>query len=218
MNTIHDMGGMDGFGPVERETDEPVFHADWERRAFALALAAPFAVPYTDDNLRPEIERIPPAKYLTASYYEKWLLALESLLRQRGVLTADGKAAKGKPRVEIFPPVKPADVAGAIAGGFSTRRPEEGHVARFKAGDRVRARNIHPAGHTRLVRYVRGRQGVIDRVHGVFTFADTNSRGDGERPQYLYAVRFAARELWGADASPIDAVCVDLWDSYLDLA
>jgi nitrile hydratase len=218
MNTIHDMGGMDGFGPVVREANEPVFHADWERRVFALTLATPFAVPYSDDNLRPEIERIPPAKYLTASYYEKWLLAFESLLKQRGVLAADGRAAKDKPAVETFPPVKAADVPGAIAGGFSTRRPAEGHVARFKAGDRVCARNIHPAGHTRLVRYARGRQGVIDRVHGVFTFADANSCGDGECPQHLYAVRFTARELWGADASPVDTVCIDLWDSYLDPA
>jgi nitrile hydratase len=88
--------------------------------------------------------------------------------------------------------------------------------ARFRAGDPVQARNVHPVGHTRLPRYVRGRRGVVDRDHGVFVFPDTNALGLGPKPQHVYAVRFPARELWGAVAPARDAVYVDLWDDHLE--
>lgn len=86
---------------------------------------------------------------------------------------------------------------------------------RFKPGDRVVARNVHPVGHTRLPRYARGRRGVIDRDHGVFIFADTHAMGLAPKPQHLYSVRFSARELWGPPASARDAVYIDLWDDHL---
>ncbi|MGH7319299.1 MAG: SH3-like domain-containing protein [Candidatus Rokuibacteriota bacterium] len=89
---------------------------------------------------------------------------------------------------------------------------------RFKPGDRVVARNLHPVGHTRLPRYARGRQGVIDRDHGVFVFPDINARGQGKTPQHVYNVRFTSRELWGPDAPARDSVYIDLWDHYLDPA
>ena len=89
---------------------------------------------------------------------------------------------------------------------------------KFKPGDRVRTRNIHPLGHTRLPRYARGRTGVIARDHGVFVFADASGDGRGKVPQHLYSVRFAAQELWGPDASPRDTIHIDLWDDHLDQA
>jgi nitrile hydratase len=89
---------------------------------------------------------------------------------------------------------------------------------KFKPGDPVVTRNIHPVGHTRLPRYARGRHGVIDRDHGVFIFADTNAMSRDKKPQHLYNVRFAARELWGPDASARDSVYVLLWDDHLDAA
>jgi nitrile hydratase subunit beta len=89
---------------------------------------------------------------------------------------------------------------------------------RFKAGQQVRARNINPQGHTRLPRYPRGKIGTIERDHGVFVFPDTNAHFLGEKPQHVYSVRFAARELWGPQASARDAVYVDLWEDYLERA
>jgi nitrile hydratase subunit beta len=97
-------------------------------------------------------------------------------------------------------------------------RPDTDVKARFKVGQRVRARNMNPTGHTRLPRYARSKQGVVVRHHGIFVFPDTNAHFLGEQPQHLYSVRFAARELWGDAVSPHDSVHLDLWDSYLEHA
>lgn len=216
MNGIHDMGGMDGFGPIIREDNEPVFHADWERRMFALALATPFAVPYNDDRVRREIERIPPAEYLASTYYELWLRASEEVLVDLGVLGREELAGQSRPRSTggQFTALSADEVVDAIAAGASARRPD-GAPARFKPGDAVVARNLHPDGHTRLPRYVRGRRGTIDRDHGIFSFNDSNAHGRGEQPQHVYSVRFTARELWGPDAPERDTLYVDLWDAHL---
>src|SRR5262245_25329018 len=118
MDGIHDLGGMDGFGRVEREANEPVFHAEWERRMLALSLALPFAVPYTDDHLRRETERLPPDLYLRTPYYGNWLMAIESLLQERGIMPG-GKATLS---IEPAPAIKAEAVADAIHAGFPTRR------------------------------------------------------------------------------------------------
>jgi len=113
--------------------------------------------------------------------------------------------------------LKAADVAKVIRIGGSARV-RQLLPPTFRPGDRVVARNVNPIGHTRLPRYVRGRAGVVDRDHGVFVFPDTHAAGYGPKPQHVYSVRFAAQELWGPDASPRDAIYVDLWDDYLSLA
>jgi len=210
MNGIHDMGGMDGFGPVRPEPNEPVFHAAWERRLFALSQAVPFAVPYGDDHLRREIERLPPADYLRMSYYETWLHAIRSLLAERGILPGSAAA-----RVPTQPPLAAAKVNAAIAAGATTRQPDAGLMARFLAGDGVIARNMHPVGHTRLPRYVRGKPGVVVADRGAFSFPDSNAAGEGLRPQHVYTVAFDAHTLWGDDTTA-DRVCVDLWEDYLE--
>lgn len=205
------MGGMDGFGPIQREADEPVFHADWEKRMFALAAAIPFAVPFADDHLRREIERIPPADYLGASYYELWYRAITRLLEERGVFSAAGPAV-------AQPALPAAAVSAAILAGATTRMAAPEAAKRFNPGDRVVTHNDHPADHTRLPRYARGKAGVVLRAHGTFSFADSNARGDGPCPQHLYAVEFAARTLWGPEASATDTIVLDLWDAYLEPA
>ena len=205
MNGIHDMGGMDGFGPVAPEPDEPVFHAEWERRVFALVSAVPFVVPFDDDLFRQAIERTAPATYLRSSYYELWLGALETMLKERRRSSDAALAA--------------ADVSAAIAAGASSRMPAEGITARFAVGDVVITRNINPTGHTRLPRYARGKRGIVQAPHGVFRYPDSNARGDGPDPQHLYTVAFTATELWGAEGQAgRDQVYLDLWDSYLDPA
>ena len=218
MNGVHDMGGMHGMGAVEIERDEPVFHSEWERRAFALTLASGFRGKWNIDMGRYARERMPPADYLAATYYERWLFGLETLLVEQAQVTAD-ELASGRAARRVAPEgtLQASDVARFLRNRRNARLDDD-VPAKFKPGNRVVARNIHPAGHTRLPRYARGRHGVIDRDHGVFIFADTNAMSRDRKPQHLYSVRFAARELWGPAASARDAVYVDLWDDHLDPA
>ncbi len=219
MNGIHDMGGMHGMGPVEPEKNEPVFHATWEGRVFALNVAMGFWRKWNIDASRHGIKRIPPAEYLRMSYYEKWFTRLLTLLLESGLI-APAELASGRPApgtAKLDPPLTASRVAETLGKGGPTSR-DVPSVPRFCAGQPVRARNLHPTGHTRLPRYVRGKRGVIDRDHGVFVFPDTNAHFLGEKPQHVYSVRFAARELWGESASARDSVYVDLWDDYLEPA
>ena len=218
MNGAHDMGGMQGNRPVVPEPDEPVFHAEWERRAFALTLAMGFHGRWNIDMSRFAREDWPPADYLARSYFQMWLAGLEKLLVQKGFVTEaelDGSAPPGGPAMQ--PPVSADRVEGIFRKG-GTARIDAQIAAKFKAGDRVTVRNAHPRGHTRAPRYVRGRTGMVARDHGVFIFPDSHAASGDQSPQHCYAVRFRARDLWGADAAAADSVCVDLWDDYLDPA
>ena len=222
MNGVHDMGGMHGMGPVEPQRDEPVFHHRWEARAFALVRAMGAFGRWNIDASRYQRELIPAPQYLRISYYERWLTGLSELLLHHGFISAEelttGKAQAPNtlaPEVPLKPALRAADVPAFIARGAPATRASSA-PARFEQGQRVRARNLNPLGHTRLPRYVRGKFGVIDRVHGVFVFPDTNAHFQGERPQHVYSVRFTAQELWGEDYACGDAVYVDLWESHLD--
>lgn len=217
MNGVHDMGGMHGMGSIQPEPDEPVFHERWEARAFALARAMGAFGRWNIDASRHQRELIPPAEQLRMSYYERWLAGLTQLLLKHGFISveelASGKAAPGC--AKQTPALMAQGVSGFVAKGSPASR-ESGSPPSFEPGDPVRARNLNPTGHTRLPRYVRGKNGVIDRVHGVFVFPDTNAHFLGERPQHLYSVRFEAQELWGAHSMASGAVYVDLWEEYLD--
>jgi len=229
MNGVHDMGGMDGFGAIPREENEPVFHADWERRAFALALATMGGRHYNVDEVRRTIERMPPVQYLASSYYERWLYAIESLLIEKGVISgADLDEAiagmdtprDGSPAPAVSAPDSP--MAGDENGTRDSRtrgpaglRRNRSYKARFKPGDRVLARNMNPSGHTRIPRYVRGRRGVVKYDWGVFLLPDSHANGH-VNPRHCYAVEFSARELWGDAHSVRDRIVVDLWEDYLE--
>jgi len=219
MNGIHDMGGMHGMGPVCREAGEPVFHEAWEGRVFALSFAVRAWRKWNIDAGRYEIELIPPADYLRMSYYERWLARLVQLMIKRGLVTREeveaGRSAAGSPKAE--PPLTAERVPTMVRSGALASR-DVPVSARFEVNQRVRARTMHPAGHTRLPRYVRGKIGTVERDHGIYVFPDTNALFLGENPQNVYSVRFAARELWGNQASPRDAVYLDLWDDYLEPA
>jgi nitrile hydratase beta subunit len=219
MNGVHDMGGMHGMGPIEREKNEPVFHHRWEGRVYALNRALGAWGKWNLDASRHSREVIPPADYLRMSYYEKWLTGLVDLAIKTGLLTRaeveSGKPARGS--VKVTPALTADKVSPLVGRGASAKR-DVPAAPRFQAGQRVRARNMHPLGHTRLPRYARGKQGVIDRDHGVYVFPDANAQFIGEKPQHVYSVRFAARELWGEQASPRDAVYIDMWDDYLEPA
>lgn len=219
MNGPQDLGGAMGFGPIAPEKNEPIFHAEWEKRALALNLAMGAAGQWTLDATRHARESLPPAQYLSLSYYEIWIAGLEKLMLERGLVTR-GELAAG--RMETPPkPVKgklTADrVPIALARGRSTMR-ETTALPRYAIGNRVRTRNKHPATHTRLPRYLRGHQGEIVLHHGAHVFPDTNAHGKGEAPQHLYTVRFSALDIWGDDHPPTDSISADLWEPYLEPA
>jgi nitrile hydratase len=216
MNGIHDMGGMDGFGPVVREADEPVFHAAWERRVFALVNFAMGSARINIDEFRHAIERIPPGQYLASSYYERWLAAAETLLVERGVITREELLAKHDNSPETLRAQIASGVRNAGPQPISEKPGAISARARFAKGDRVRARNMNPLGHTRVPRYVRGKRGVVARDWGVFVFPDTNAHHAGTKPQHCYSVEFEARELWGKSAKGREKVLVDLWEGYLE--
>lgn len=219
MNGIHDMGGMQDMGPVRYEKNEPVFHQRWESRVFAMFLAAGAWRKWNLDAFRHTREVLQPADYLSLSYYEQWFSGLLDLLVRRGLVTAaeieSGAPAPGT--AKATPPLTVEKIPNALLSRIHANR-DLSVAPRFKAGDRVRARNINPTGHTRLPRYARDKLGAVHVDHGVFVFPDTNAHFLGEKPQHVYSVRFSARELWGEQAKPQDSVYVDLWDDYLDAA
>lgn len=218
MNGVHDMGGMQDMGPIQYEKNEPVFHARWEARVYALDRAMFAWRKWNLDAWRHDIESLPPADYLRLTYYEKWFAALEKRVVRYGFVTrAELESGKAEPGSAKATPVFTREMARKYnRGTLSSKDPSV--PPHFQIGQCVRARNINPAGHTRLPRYARGKTGQIIRDHGVYVFPDTSAHYLGEHRQHVYSVRFAARELWGESASPRDSVYIDLWDDYLERA
>ena len=221
MNGVHDMGGLQGFGPVRPEPNEPLFHADWEKRAMAITVAMGASGQWNIDLSRSARESLPPAVYLGSGYYEIWIRGLEALLLQRGMVSASELASE-----EVTEPARAGVgmlrrelVDEVLARGSPASRPAQ-TAAAFSVGQTVRTRNMHPTGHTRLPRYVRGHVGVIERVHGVHLLPDTHASQPlppfDDSAEWLYTVSFAARDLWGAAADPQARISVDAWESYLE--
>jgi nitrile hydratase subunit beta len=218
MNGVHDMGGMQGFGKVEPDRDESPFHASWEGRVLAMQRAMTFTGAWTIDMSRSAQERLPARVYLSVSYYQRWALGLERNALEQGLIEADELA--GGHKLRPGKPVKRVMTKDAVGWAFtrgSYGRPATAH-ARFKPGDRVRAKNLNPLHHTRLPRYARGRVGVVEAIRGCHVFPDSVTTGGGENPQWLYTVVFEGRELWGEDADPTLTVSVEAFEPYLELA
>ena len=219
MNSVHDMGGMHGLGPLVSEQDEPVWHAPWEARAFALSSAIGSWRRWTGDAGRQRIEGMPAADYLRTGYYEKWMYGLVENAVAHGLVTREeaetGRADPAAPK--LAPPLSAALVPELMARGAPKTRTVE-RQPMFRIGDVIRTRNIHPVTHTRLPRYARDKHGVIIAFHGAHVFPDTNALFQGENAQPLYTVKFQARDLWGEAANPRDTVCIDLWEDYLAAA
>lgn len=223
MDGIHDLGGMHGFGAIEREADELAFHARWEAAVFAMVMAAGRAgITANTDRFRHAIERIDPVAYLSHGYYGRWLGGLETLLIETGQFdqeTISARAREGGARPDDRIAARPANVPDQVASARSAHNQRELDAPpRFATGDPVRTRSDVHAGHTRLPRYARGKSGRIVCCHDGWVYPDTNAHGLGEQPQFLYTVAFSGRELWGEDADSHLRVHLDLFEPYLEFA
>jgi nitrile hydratase beta subunit len=213
-----DLGGLSGFGIVRPEPEGDLFHADWERQALALTLAVGATGSWNIDQSRAARETLP--DYLKLSYYQIWLAALEKLLQERGLASA-GEIRNGilqQPPLPVARVLQAQAVAAALRQGSPVLR-TPAQPARFELGQRVRTRSEAAEHHTRLPGYARDKQGVIEHIHGVHVFADSQAQGLGEDPQWLYGVVFDEAELWPERARPGDAqglkVSIDAWEPYL---
>jgi nitrile hydratase beta subunit len=219
MNGGQDLGGQMGFGPVVPEPNEPAFHGEWEKRMLALNVAAGAMGHWTIDEIRHARESIPPADYLSLSYYEIWYAGLRDVLLRHGFATPE-ELENGKPAQPGTAPkrvLKGEDVPAVLRRGFPYER-EAAAPARFAVGDKVRTIVMHPQHHTRLPRYARGKTGVVERVTGCHVFPDTGAHGEPETAQWLYTIVFTGPELWGRDADPSSSVSIEAWESYLEPA
>lgn len=211
---VHDLGGKPGFGPVPVE-DDAIFHADWERRAFAVSQLAQLAAGFNTDAFRHGVEREDPELYLRIAYFDKWIRNGERMLVEGGVLGADAVSARMNGAVGTSAPRRTTDATPH--GERGTMRVALADPV-FSVGDRVRVKPDHVAtGHTRLPGYVRGHIGVVDLINDSWIFPDSHAHGQGEDPTWVYAVRFEAEDLW-EEASPSHAVYVDMYEPYLEAA
>ena len=217
MNGPHDLGGQMGFGAVAPENNEPIFHADWEKRALGLTLCCGAMGHWTIDESRHARENIPPASYLSASYYEIWIRGIDMLLERHGFATREELFSGRMSGAGTAPKrvLQAENVPATLARGGPCERPT-GMRPAFAVGDRVRTRNFNPTGHPRLPRYARAKQGIVEAVQGSFVFPDDNAHGRGENPQWLYTVVFDALEIWGEGADPTLTISIDAWESYLE--
>ncbi len=218
MNGVHDLGGMQGFGPVVDEPDEPRFHAPWEGRMLALQRAILFMRVWNLDAFRYAQERLPAEVYLSVSYYHRWLLGLTNSALEHGLFTRaelDAGHAQG-PAKPVPRTMGISDIEGAKL------RPPFGRTAttqaRFAPGTSVRTTNIHPIGHTRLPRYARDKVGRVEAVHGCHAYPDGIVAGDRSAAAWLYTVVFDGRRLWGEDADPTLTVSIEAFEPYLEPA
>ncbi len=218
MDSVHDLGGVEGFGPVDRSHEDEFFHEGWEARMFSMAASMSRPEGWSIDWFRHARECARPVDYLTLGYFEQWCHAYEAMLLDSGVVTLDELAA-GKALEPVAPPGKPPlkaeDIRGKAHYPPDPRRP--GAEPAFAVGDRVRTREAGHAGHTRLPRYARGKPGVIQATYGNQILPDASASGR-EEAEPLYVVRILVADLWPESAGSRDEVCLDLWESYLERA
>lgn len=220
MDGIADMGGTQGWGLTHPPRgDEPVFGEPWQGRAFALALLSTQVSGRNIDAFRHAQERLDRAGYLDDGYFGRWLNAAELMLTDSAILAPGAVNARARnlrgEGVKEPPIPEPARPDYAMTAKGSLRTVDTAPA--FAVGDRVRAKDISPPGHTRLPRYVRGHTGVVELIQPAAVLPDTNAHFQGENPQHVYSVRFDSRELWSADAQPF-ALTVEMFESYLEPA
>lgn len=219
MDGIHDMGGKQGWGTVTIDPDEQVFAAEWQGRAFAMAIMSMGMSGTNLDAFRHALERLHPLDYLGDGYYGRWLGCAELLLTDSGVLAPGAVEARAR-RMLGQDVEEPADVEvhkpQYERGGPGSLRQIDAAPA-FAVGQRVRARDLHRSGHTRMPAYVRGRSGVVEARRPAAVLPDSTAHFVGEDAQHVYTVRFDSTELWGPDAEPA-TLFIDMFETYLEEA
>ena len=222
MDGVHDMGGMHGFGPVVVPGAEAAYRERWEPRAFAIQLLVEVEGLGAGPGGRATREEMNPARYLAASYYERWLYSAEQRLLRKGTIAPGDveEMAKRLETGEAVPEYRDPAMAERIVASVRSVHPMKAapDEPRFKAGERVRVRRMHPSGHTRCPRYARGAAGLIENVRGADRLPDRAVYGDEVAPEPVYSVAFASPELWGPSDEPAWTVLLDLWESYLEPA
>lgn len=216
MDGIHDLGGMVGFGKVEVEANEPVFHDRWEAHVHVLLGSLLGAGVGNTDKFRHAIELMPAKRYLRASYYERWLSAIETLLVEDGILTSEQIENRMRRILEGSDPDldEPGPRARRQVPGGAKRSVDR--RPKFSVGQRVKTRDVPSAGHTRLPRYARGKGGIIGEIYPAFVLPDSHAHDQGEQPQHVYSVLFNGAELWGEAGEPRTRVSLDLFETYLE--
>lgn len=211
MDGVHDVGGMQGFGEACWPGSEAPTHAAWELRAFVLAL---ITGPGSAHAFRHTIERLDPVRYLSSGYYDRWLYEAEQALVESGAITHD-EVAEWERRLgagDAMPRSDDPEGATQLVAALRRRRPlAPAADPRFALGDRVRVRRMHPAGHTRCPRYLRGARGTVARIQGMDGVPDV----DNAATEPVYAIAFDSTELWGDDVEH-HVVHADLWERYLE--
>ncbi|MEK5061471.1 nitrile hydratase subunit beta [Paenibacillus sp. FSL H7-0326] len=224
MNSVHDLGGVDGFGPIPYVREEPVFIENWEEKVFAMYMVLLGQDCYNLDEFRYHIEHMEPVYYLDSSYYEHWLLAMEVLMVEKGYINREEY-------LEKIAALERSETAGAlerldqdltrrsvdlIYRGNSTYQQDYAEM-RHCPGDKVKVKNMHPKGHTRVPRYVRDKIGTVDRYFGTFVLPDSNTtHGVAPKRSGVYLVAFEAQDLWGEEAPAQDTLYIELWEDYFE--
>lgn len=214
MNNVHDMGGMQGYGPIEIDDPRVVFHQNWERRAFALTVAINTAGLWNIDCSRAVRESLPPLQYLSNTYYQIWLDALQKqLLDSRMVTEQELQTLKAEgPGLPGVKALGAEQLPGALVRGWPSERPTD-RTAKFTVGQIVRTIEAHPRTHTRLPDYCRDKVGVITNSHGMHVYPDKSALG-ADDPQWLYTVEFTGSEIWGKDTTA-SSISLNCWEPYL---
>ena len=204
MDGMHDLGGKQGFGRIRHSPKAQVFHAPWEKRVNAMVALAVKRGIFNMDEYRHAIERMEPRHYLGASYYERSLTGLATLLVEKGIVTHEELERN-------------ADARFPISGPSAPGRPNAPARSRFEPGDRVRVKEDFVPGHVRMPAYIRGRTGVVVAESPAYPFPDAHAHGVEASDEPTYDVRFRAEDLWPSSADAA-LVHVGVFQSYLERA
>lgn len=222
---VHDLGFVEGLGPVCPTAWEPNYHAEWEKHAWALFPFSARGGMFGIDEFRNEMEQMHPLHYLTSRYYEHWVEATEVLGERKGFWTKAELETRIKYYLEYPDAPLPQNddpalvefAVGAVENGFSSAR-ELDQQPKYKVGDIVRVDDSMPSIHHRRPRYAMGRVGEIVLHHGPHVFPDTSGNGEAETAEHLYTIRLRHTDIRGeAEGDPGVSQYVDMWEPYITL-
>jgi len=219
MDGIHDLGGREGFGPVDISTEYDGFHADWEARMFSIVRTMGRPEDWNLDWFRHCRELIDPLDYLSRPYYDQWLQSYAAMLINSGLATTT-ELAQGKSEAPLSHAISAPMLAADVQEQINRSQRFDGAApapAQFSPGETVRTVDHGVSTHTRLPAYARGATGTITHYRGAHVYPDTNALNE-KQYMALYTVGFKAGALWSNAENPDDEIHLDLWEAYLERA